>query len=81
MSKKVYFVHEEDEHASYDSMVIKMASPFRRDANNFFEEFKENYLEEGDWNLVMSYYEPSEKTTHENNILRDLVKIKSTENG
>lgn len=80
MSKFVYFVHEEDGHRNHDTKVIKFASPFKRDANNFYEEYKEYYLDDDeDWNLVLSKYNSDDGHNNDSNIFRELETIKTTE--
>lgn len=77
----IYFIYEQDQHASKESIVIKLATTRKKQALQFFETTKKEYTTTGDYDLVCAYYDGNfESADSESNLLNELVVIKQTEN-
>ena len=77
----IYFIYEQDNQASKQSIVIKLATTRKKQALDFFETFKEEYTTTSGFNLVVSYYDGDlESANSESNLLNELIVIEQTEN-
>lgn len=77
--KKLYIVYECDTHRSYDFYVIKLITPSIRLANKLFNAGKRHYDINTDYYLNIGCYTPVLIPECDNNILRNLKLIKTTE--
>jgi hypothetical protein len=77
--KPLYIIYEADLHESYDSMVIKFIGP-QRIAKKLYDKSKKRYMNSGsDYQLIFGVYEPLECPEMDNNILKEISKIDSSD--
>lgn len=76
----IYFIYEIDGNDSYDSIVIKHVTTNLEEAEQFWNDYNESYID-SDWNFILAEYNnTSSSQSDRSNILRDLNVLFNTEN-
>lgn len=78
----IYIVFECDEHCSYNSYVIKEIFTNKAEALSFYNKGKKHYSNVGEkYILNLAVHTKRLNLSLDNNVLRDLIIMKSTLNG